>query len=64
MDQIEWMRGAGDLSPVARARVARREELRLEIEGLRGRRARSQDPATHERLDARIRRAEARLGRA
>ena len=58
------MGGTGDLSASARARAARREELRIEIEYLQGRRAKSNDPATQAKLDDRIRRAQARLSRA
>lgn len=58
------MEGTGDLSPQARARAGRREELRAELERLQGRRARSNDPATQARLDERIRIARGRVSRA
>jgi|KBSSwiStaDraftv2_1062776.scaffolds.fasta_scaffold3821181_1 hypothetical protein len=58
------MNGTGDLSTHAQARAARRQELRIEIESLQGRRAKSNDPATQAKLDDRIRRAQARLSRA
>lgn len=47
-----------------RAREARRAELRAEVERLQGRIAKSNDPATRERLGRQLARAQARLSRA
>jgi len=58
------MNGTGDLSATARARAARREELRAELERLQGRRARSNDPKTQARLDTQIARVQGRIARA
>ena len=48
----------------ARAREARRVELRAEIERLQGRMARTNDPKTHARLATQVQRAQGRLSRA
>ena len=58
------MNGTGDLSATARARAARREELRADLERLQGRRARSNDPKTQARLDTQIARVQGRIARA
>lgn len=44
-------------------RQERQSHYRAELDRLRGRRARSHDPATRRKLDDRIRTVEARLGR-